>query len=386
MMTRGPLQETIAVDVLVDKMLKARTPYVDIIKTINTVLSTKRPLDDSYIEDRLAKIAKYQERLGKLQRLPVVEQRSAEWHSMRKGLVTASEFAQALGKAKFGTQKDFYKKKCGYEQTVFNPGEAPLKWGTMYEDVAVEIYKHRYGYEFYNFGLISHPTVKHFGASPDGINDFGIMVEIKCPYRRKITGEVPQQYYFQIQGQLSVCELKECDFVECELDEYDCMETWLEVGHEEKGIVVERLTDDPLNPWTYSYSPVWMSSNKLEDQEKVRKQADEYIERTVASNENVIIRYWTLRVFNCVRVYRDDSFVNDKFMELEPIWNNILTYRDDFEKYKGDIKTTKRALAKIELQNSLSTPTPTSTTTPTPTTTMTWNTAQTTLSGYAFLD
>ena len=81
---------------------------------------------------------------------------------MRKGLVTASEFAQALGKAKFGTQKEFYKKKCGYDQIPFNPAEEPLKWGTMYEDVAVEIYKYRFGYQVYDFGLIPHPNIKHF--------------------------------------------------------------------------------------------------------------------------------------------------------------------------------------------------------------------------------
>jgi hypothetical protein len=32
------------------------------------------------------------------------------------------------------------------------------------------------------------------------------MLEIKCPFRRRITGEVPLQYYYQIQGQL------ECEF------------------------------------------------------------------------------------------------------------------------------------------------------------------------------
>lgn len=350
-MTRPPLQETLAVDVLVDKLLKARIPTNEIVGVVNTCISTKRKINETYITERLDKIARYQTQLGKLMRVPKVEQRSEQWHHMRKGLVTASEWAQSLGAAKFGTQKDFFKKKSGYESMPFNPGEAPLKWGTMYEDVAVEIYKQRYGYNMHEFGLIPHPSIKHFGASPDGINDFGIMVEIKCPYRRKVTGEVPQQYYYQIQGQLSVCELYECDFVECELDEYGDLETWLEVGQEEKGIVIERTTNDPLNPWTYEYSKVMLSDDTEEGRAELRKKAEAYLKAAVQESEagKVVLHFWTLRVFNCVRVYRNDSFITDRFMELEPIWNKILAYRGNHDLYKTEItpprKNSKAAVA-----------------------------------------
>lgn len=338
---RGPLQETFSVDVLVDRLLKARVSPSDIIQYANCVLSSKSKLSTNYIEERLTKIASYQQQLGKLLRLPKVEQRSQEWHTMRKALVTASEFAQALGKAKFGTQKDFYKKKCGYAIIPFNPAEEPLKWGTMYEDVACSIYKNRYGFQIHDFGLLPHPSIKHFGASPDGINDFGIMVEIKCPFRRKITGEVPQQYYYQIQGQLSVCELFECDYVECELDEYGDLETWLDVGFEEKGIIIERKTDDPLNPWKYEYSQVFMPASTSEERQKLFDEASKFINSSVSHEEEVVLRFWTLRVFNCVRVYRDDDFINDKFTELEPIWDKITHYRNDYDKYKVDMMPTR---------------------------------------------
>jgi hypothetical protein len=39
---------------------------------------------------------------------------------------------------------------------------------------------------------------KFFGASPDGINELGIMVEIKCPFKRKLK-KIPsiiEQYYY----------------------------------------------------------------------------------------------------------------------------------------------------------------------------------------------
>ena len=69
-------------------------------------------------------------------------------------------------------------------------------------------------------GLIIHNQYKHIGASPDGISDLGIMLEIKCPFKRKIDGAIPEQYWMQIQGQLEVCDLEECDYLECKLWEY----------------------------------------------------------------------------------------------------------------------------------------------------------------------
>ena len=48
------------------------------------------------------------------------------------------------------------------------------------------------------------------------------MVEIKCPYSRKLKKDyIPEKYYYQIQGQLAVCNLKECDYVECIFKKYN---------------------------------------------------------------------------------------------------------------------------------------------------------------------
>ena len=45
------------------------------------------------------------------------------------------------------------------------------------------------------------------------------MVEIKCPPRRKFTKTVPSHYWMQVQGQLEVCGLDECDFFQVKIDE-----------------------------------------------------------------------------------------------------------------------------------------------------------------------
>ena len=47
------------------------------------------------------------------------------------------------------------------------------------------------------------------------------MLEIKCPKSRIITGFIPEVYRAQIQGQLEVCGLDYCDFLECDIKVYN---------------------------------------------------------------------------------------------------------------------------------------------------------------------
>ena len=54
------------------------------------------------------------------------------------------------------------------------------------------------------------------------------MLEIKCPKSRPITGIIPPVYFGQVQGQLEVCDLEYCDFLECELREYNNQKEFFE--------------------------------------------------------------------------------------------------------------------------------------------------------------
>lgn len=193
----------------------------------------------------------------KLRMLPLIPQRSEEWYLLRNNRLTASDLAQALGKGKFGTRQQLLEKKAFPETNVFNNDLPPLKWGTMFEEMGMRCYKEQINnVEIYEFGLIPNEDIECFGASPDGITETGIMVEMKCPYKRKCTNEIPEQYYLQIQGQLATCELGVCDYVECyfeayhDLCEYEVMcRNSLKTGH---GIILE--FSESTN-YVYEYSP-----------------------------------------------------------------------------------------------------------------------------------
>ena len=85
-------------------------------------------------------------------------------------------------------------------------------------------------------------------SSPDGISELGIMLEIKCPFKIKIDGSIPEQYWMQIQGQLEVCDLEECQKLNVNMRQYNNTTTFIKYPHtdyiltkdlNEKGEIIE---------------------------------------------------------------------------------------------------------------------------------------------------
>jgi hypothetical protein len=94
------------------------------------------------------------------------------------------------------------------------------------------IYQHMYSTKIQEFGCIRHRDYAFIGASPDGINvdpkseRYGRMLEIKNPVNRELTGVPKPEYCVQMQGQLEVCDLDDCDFLETVFKEYDSEEAF----------------------------------------------------------------------------------------------------------------------------------------------------------------
>lgn len=264
-------------------------------------------------------------KLAKLIALPLVPQKSPEWYALRETMITASDFAQALGQGKFGTQKDLIKKKCNTGVDNFKSNMF-FKWGNLFEPVACELYSMMHGnIKIHEFGLIQHPTHRFFGASPDGISDIGIMVEIKCPLRRKIMkgGDVPTQYYYQIQGQLDVCDLNDCDYFECEFEKTAVEELDDEVHVERwRGALID-FEDDA------AYSDIIAPGDTG---------AAAKLQQWVQSHKPGNVIYWSLAVFNEKRVNRDKSWVEEKLQELSRVWDKILYFRQNPEKMEFELE------------------------------------------------
>jgi putative phage-type endonuclease len=325
--------------------------------TLSCVLGVRVRAAD--VTARADAVRAYKRKLEALLLSTGVPQRTPAWYDARQTMVTASDIAQALGCAKFGTQRQFFQKKCGLpdEQTPFDASIPPLKWGVMFEPVANEVYRAlNGGVVVHEFGLLRHPVLPFIGASPDGITEDGVMLEIKCPWRRKINGEVPLQYYYQIQGQLDVCGLDECDYFECEFSAsslaaelaYEAADP--EAGGHDRGVFLE-LVEDGTSRYVYPPSAF-------------RQVCDAAAWATAAAamaapDAEAVHRWWRLEKAGTLRVERDGAFVASMVRDLGAVWQRVIAYRADRESYVRDICTAveKKATARPRSAAALATAT-----------------------------
>ena len=272
------------------------------------------------IEARKQTLMKYKTKLHALQQIPLVKQRTAEWFELRRQRLTASDLYDAIKNNNLALAK----KKAGIVQNNVNYGTIPaLKWGTMFEPMATRCYSQMYyDISVSEFGLIPDVNLEHFGASPDGINELGIMLEIKCPYTREIEdGQILDKYYMQIQGQLAVCGLEECDFIECKFKEYDSVYKYIELFddiHTGHGIIAEyknKTTDE----YVYLYSePYLIASHAFNN---INKQV--YDMDMDANMQFIKLRAWSLEKINIQRINFDANQWQQTVPKIIAFWEKV---------------------------------------------------------------
>jgi putative phage-type endonuclease len=147
---------------------------------------------------------------------PRIMQHTPRWFQERKLRLTASDWAAALGQNKYSSPSKVFAAKTG--QGAAFTGNVATQWGSDHENMAACAYTAATKIELVeeDIGLLVHPLYNELACSPDRIAKFHpIAIEIKCPYRRKIVpGEVPQMYMPQIQGQMEICDLDVCHFIQ----------------------------------------------------------------------------------------------------------------------------------------------------------------------------
>ena len=126
-------------------------------------------------------------------------------------MLTASDAATAIGCNPYETPDGLYVKKVGGRKFS---GNAATERGTVLEPIARDIYDERYNKKSHEIGLVQHPEHPWLGGSADGITECGRLIEIKCPLTRKIEDKVPKHYIAQLQLNMEILNLDECDFIQ----------------------------------------------------------------------------------------------------------------------------------------------------------------------------
>jgi putative phage-type endonuclease len=295
---------------------------------INYNSPTCQKYDKETIDKRRNVLISYKNQLARLKKLPLIKQRTIEWLEARKSRLTASDLEDALKQ----NNLTLAKKKAGITKDVTNYTTIPpLKWGTMFEDMACRVYSESLNnIHVSEFGLVIDEKHEHFGASPDGINDMGIMIEIKCPFSRTIKdGYVPSKYYMQIQGQLAVCSLNECDYVECKFIDYESIYKYLDDlesnynNMKTKHGIIAEYRNLNSGEYFYIYSDSHLSASDTID--NINKKVLDYDKENEKNKENQFIKLtpWRLENMNIQRVYFDEKSWKDTLPKITAFWDKV---------------------------------------------------------------
>lgn len=299
-------------------------------------------------------IKRLQRRVKVLKSKPQPPQRSAEWFKSRNTRVTASEIACCLTLSRelceiyvkdfnvqnfkykpdqcmshYDNKTDYIINKCRtfYGENLFKDSIYTLH-GKKYEEIATRLYRCEYGTEVWEFGLLQHSRLNWLAASPDGITPNGVMLEIKCPYSRKIEEGVPPIHYWaQMQLQLEVGDLDECDFLECEIKELDDESEFISKetkGKQSKGILLNKVGELPNSETKYVYPP-----DNLKSCEEYKSWSNEMIKRYKSESIEVVPIYYFISKWFVVNVKRRKEW----FLKAKPYLKETI---DQIKKFQSD--------------------------------------------------
>jgi putative phage-type endonuclease len=342
-----------------------------------TIFHAERSVEDNIInikENNQNEINEIEYKIQGLREIPQPVQRTPEWYQFRWNLITASNAWKAFESQSAINQLIY--EKCQplksfeengengeEEQTKMINTNSPMHWGQKFEPLSVMIYEHMYNSKVEDFGCIKHPTYNFLGASPDGIiiesetGRYGRMLEIKNPVSREITGIPKKEYWVQMQLQMEVCDLDECDFLETkfvEYPDYDSYRNDSSIAHDLHGVEFKSYvtTADDSYKGTiiyfhtkerkpfYLYQPL-----NLYLADDIAKWEEENIEKYESEPFNYSFLkfiYWKLDKLSCVLVLRNKDWFKNNIGQLEKVWKTIETERVTGFEHRAPVKKQKK--------------------------------------------
>jgi len=244
---------------------------------------------------------------------PQIAQRTAEWYAQAQTMITASEFASLFASERQYANLVLSKAmpplpKIGTSRLACPTNEmSPFDWGIRYEPVVKQIFEKRWNVQVFEAGRITHSTDTRLAASPDGILSTGNLLEIKCPISREIGGDIPFEYWCQMQIQMEVTGIDACEYLEVKL----------EAAHSKKKYVrpEEPLAEGCL--WLFSKEVDYIYSYiyAYTQEEKAKKEAEGW-----SLLEEIP---WALASFHHVTLQRDAQWFEETAVIREKFWKDV---------------------------------------------------------------
>jgi putative phage-type endonuclease len=314
------------------------------------------------------------------------KQRTPEWYEYRYNLITASDAYKAFESQ--SVQNSLIYNKCkplatkaesttpeSNDEDVSSSIPKPvvqvvntnttLHWGQKYEPLSVLIYEKFYDTKIGEYGCIQHEAYPFIGASPDGLNikqdspKFGRLLEIKNIVNREISGIPKKEYWIQMQLQMEVCDIDECDFLETKFTEYADYSAYKEDNYlrPDGSVDTTRSADDKLKGVIihfhgtdgsplYVYKPLDIIADDA---------IDEWTNQTIATYEkgtsHIFMKfiYWKMDVWSCVLVLRNRQWFKNAIPVLSNLWDTIKVERISGCEHRAPNRRTK--IDKIDMSS-----------------------------------
>ena len=289
--------------------------------------------------------------IERLRSVPQHEQRTPEWYIDRWNMISASSAWKGLA-SESSKNSLIYEKCVPIDTSKYSSVnvDSPFHWGQKYEPLSIQIYEKKYGTKVEDFGCIPHPDFPNIGASPDGINTdpnssrYGRMVEVKNRFSESvpITGNPKEEYWIQMQMQMNVCDLNECDFLETRFIEYGSGDEFYADGEtfqktadgKKKGIY---LCFEKNGMPHYEYPELDLSKDEFEVWEQ--KKMNDLVEE---GYEWVSYIYWYMEKYSCVLVFRNRKWFDIAVSELNNLWKVVLKERVEGYEHRAPKKRVKK--------------------------------------------
>lgn len=319
---------------------------IDIASSIfYTYILPKRSYDKTFIRIQ-PNINYLKNKILYLQNIEQPDQRTEEWYIFRHNILTASNIYKVFGSESMKNQLIYEKCKpinpLKYNNVSTN---SPLHWGVRYEDVSIQYYEYTYNTKISDFGCIKHDIYEFIAASPDGINTlessllYGRMLEIKNIVNRVIDGNPKHEYWVQMQLQMEVCKLNECDFLETRFVEYESYEDFIADGtysrtnnNKYKGMILYFIKDG--KPY-YEYAPF----NGTEYEHSLWEDKIMEKNKDLTWLKNI---YWKLEEVSCVLVLRNKVWFKNALPYISNIWETIKIDRQGDYQHRAPKKVYKK--------------------------------------------
>ncbi|AET73798.1 hypothetical protein PGBG_00090 [Phaeocystis globosa virus 14T] len=323
--------------------IKLLNDYINMGSTlVSKYVMPHRSYTRTYIRHVGIDVRKIDAKIKKLTDVIQPEQRTDEWYIFRNSTLTASNIWKVFGTE--ASQSQLILEKCepmNINKFKVTNTNSPMHWGQKFEPVSNMYYEYINNTTVTEFGCIPHPEFSYIAASPDGIvcdrNSplYGRMIEIKNVVSRVITGIPKKEYWVQMQLQMEVCDLNECDFLETKFLEYDTQEDYENDNEiEYKGVMLQYLKDEA--PY-YVYAPFMLTDLNSAEYKKW------YEEQEIANKDMELIKtiYWKLVKISCVLVLRNKIWFKKIQPMVEVFWNKLVDERET-GKYKLRLKNKRK--------------------------------------------